>query len=66
MESIAIYVNTLRSFRIDLSDCLLSNCFLDAHIQLTGKTNTRTVDLPQNVAVFLISRPVKNEISSPD
>lgn len=49
-----------------LSDGFLGDCFLDAHVHLTGETNTRAVDLSQDVDVLFVCIPVEDEIGSPD
>lgn len=55
-----------KSFGVDLSNSLSSDSLLNSHIQLTGKSDTRAVDLSQNVDIVFVVVPVQNEIGSPD
>lgn len=65
-EKYYINVDNHKSFSINLSEGLFSNGFLNTHIKLTGKTDTRAVNLTQNVGIFLVFVPLQYEICSPN
>ena len=49
-----------------LGYCFFSYCLLDTHIKLTGESYAWAVNLSENVLIFFLIIPVKDEIGSPD